>query len=161
MQFAWQVEFWHWWGLGLVLLILEVFLPGFVFLWMGIAAGITGFVLLLAPSLGWQYQIILFAVLSVTSIVLWRLWSGRRPIHTADPTLNRRAAQYVGRTFTLEVPIVNGRGHIHVDDSYWRVDGHDMPAGTPVRVVAADGVVLKVERAAGQIGGADTGPSTS
>ena len=161
MHLAWQAEFWHWWGLGLGLLILEVFLPGFVFLWMGIAAGITGFVLLLAPSLGWQYQIIVFAVLSVTSIVLWRRWSVKRPIHTDDPTLNRRAAQYVGRTFTLEAPIVNGRGHIHVDDSYWRVDGQDMPAGTPVRVVAADGVVLKVERAAAQISRSDTEHSTS
>jgi membrane protein implicated in regulation of membrane protease activity len=153
MHLAWHAEFWDWWGLGLVLLILEVFLPGFVFLWMGIASGITGLVLLFSPSLGWQYQIILFAVLPVASIALWRRWNGKRPIHTADPTLNRRAAQYVGRTFTLEAPIINGRGHIHVDDSYWRVDGQDMPAGTPVRVVAAEGVVLKVTPAAPQIRG--------
>jgi membrane protein implicated in regulation of membrane protease activity len=155
MNLAWQVEFWDWWGLGLALLILEVFLPGFVFLWMGIAAGVTGLVLMFAPALGWQYQIILFAVLSVGSIALWRRWSGKRPIHTADPTLNRRAAQYIGRTFTLEAPIVNGRGHIHVDDSYWRVDGQDMPAGSLVRVVAADGVVLKVEQVESQTSGSE------
>jgi inner membrane protein len=155
MNLSWQADFWDWWGLALVLLILEVFLPGFFFLWMGIAAGIAGLVLLFAPSLGWQYQIALFAVLSVASIALWRRWSGTRPIHTADPTLNRRAAQYVGRTFTLEAPIVNGRGHIHVDDSYWRVDGQDMPAGTPVRVVSAEGVVLKVEQARARKAGPD------
>jgi membrane protein implicated in regulation of membrane protease activity len=147
MNLSWQADFWDWWGLALVLLILEVFLPGFFFLWMGIAAGIAGLALLFVPSLGWQYQIALFAVLSVGSIALWRHWSGLRPLHTSDPTLNRRAAQYVGRSFTLETPIVNGRGHIHVDDSYWRVDGLDMPAGAVVRVVAAEGVVLKVEQA--------------
>ena len=45
----------------------------------------------------------------------------------------------------MEGPIVNGRGRIRVDDTYWRAEGQDQPAGARVRVVAVDGVVLKVE----------------
>ena len=43
-------------------------------------------------------------------------------------------------------PIVNGVGKLHVDDSQWRISGADVPAGTQVRVVAADGSTLRVER---------------
>ena len=36
------VEFWHWWALGGVLLIVEALVPGFVFLWLGVAASLVG-----------------------------------------------------------------------------------------------------------------------
>jgi inner membrane protein len=52
----------------------------------------------------------------------------------------------VGRTFTLNEPMVNGVGKLRVDDSQWRIAGVDAPAGTQVRVVAVDGATLKVER---------------
>ena len=60
------------------------------------------------------------------------------------PNLTRRAQQYIGRTFNLIEPIVNGTGKIHVDDSTWRVKGPDLPAGTHVRVTGVDGVVFIV-----------------
>jgi hypothetical protein len=40
-------------------------------------------------------------------------------VESDQPKLNRRGEQYVGRTFTLEEPIVNGHGKIRVDDSTW------------------------------------------
>jgi hypothetical protein len=52
----------------------------------------------------------------------------------------------VGRVFTLEQPIVNRQGKIRVDDSTWKIEGTDCTAGTNVRVVGVDGVVLKVQR---------------
>ena len=45
------IEFWHWWVLGVALIIVESLAPGFFFLWMGVAAGATGVLLLVAPSL--------------------------------------------------------------------------------------------------------------
>ena len=41
-----QIEFWNWWVVAVFLIGIEVFAPGAVFLWMGIAAAIVGFVLL-------------------------------------------------------------------------------------------------------------------
>ncbi len=142
-----QVEYWHWWSLGIVLLVLEAFAPGAIFLWMGIAAGVVGLVLLVAPAIAWQAQLIAFAALSVVAVVGWRLLQrGPRPRREAS-TLNRRGEQYVGRRFTLDQPIVNGDGKLRIDDTMWRVAGEDMAAGTTVRVVGADGVILKVQRA--------------
>ena len=67
------------------------------------------------------------------------------PVISDQPNLNRRGQQYVGRTFTLDEPIVNGLGKIHVDDSTWKIEGNDCPAGTKVKVTGVDGVILKVE----------------
>ena len=142
-----HLTYWHWWILALALLVLEVFAPGAVFLWMGVGAGIVGVILLLAPDLGWEYQLMIFAIFSVVSIAAWRTIIRKHPTETDKPSLNRRAEQYVGRVFTLSEPIVNGTGKIRVDDSSWKVSGEDCEANTRVKVVSVDGTILKVEHA--------------
>lgn len=139
------IEYWHWLVLGLLLAILEVFSPGVFFLWIGIGAGLTGLMVWLFPEIGWQWQLVVFAGLSVASIVVARNYLVRHPIESDQPALNRRGEQYVDRVFTLEQPIVNGSGKIRVDDSTWKVRGEDCAAGTRVRVCGVDGVVLLVE----------------
>ena len=142
-----ELEFWHWGVLGFSLLVVEMLLPtGFVLLWIGVSALIVGAVAWLAPALGWQVQLVLFGVLSVATFFVWKRLHPASPA-SDQPTLNRRGHSYVGRTFTLDAPIVNGVGKLHVDDSQWRITGADAEAGTQVRVVAADGNTLKVERA--------------
>ena len=143
----WQAGYWHWWVLGMVMLGVEVFAPGFIFIWLGAAAGIVGGLLYLDPGLRWQYQVLIFALTSLASILVSRAWLRPEATTTDQPALNRRAAHYLGRRFTLEEPIVNSRGRIHVDDSWWRVEGQDLPVGHLVQVVAVDGVVLRVEPA--------------
>jgi membrane protein implicated in regulation of membrane protease activity len=140
-----QLDFWHWWIIGIILIMLELFAPGAFFLWMGIAAGLVGVILLAAPEMGWQYQFIVFSFVSVVSIVLWRIYLNKHPIETDKPTLNRRGEQYVGRVFTLTVPIVDGVGKIKVDDTMWKIEGDDCDTGTKVKISEADGAVLKID----------------
>ena len=143
-----QIEFWNWWVVAVFLIGIEIFAPGAVFLWMGIAAAIVGVVLMLFPEMTWQIQMLIFAVLSLVSILVWRfVLRDRFPAPLPGRVLNRRGASYVGRTFTLKEPIVDGNGLLHVDDSRWKVEGEDLPAGTKVKVTGIDGTVLKVERA--------------
>jgi hypothetical protein len=145
MAFFSEISFWHWFILGIALTILEILAPGVVFLWLGIAAGATGLVMLGIDGLTWQAQTLVFAGLSVVSIVSGRLWLRRHPTATDHPTLNRRGEQHIGRVFTLDAPIVNGVGKIRVNDATWKVAGEDLPAGTRVKVVAVEGTVLRVE----------------
>jgi len=147
MEFVQQAEFWHWWIAAIVLLVIETFAPGAIFLWLGMAAGSVGLVLLVLPGLAWEYQFLIFALGTVLSAVGWRAYVKRHPAVSDRPALNRRGAQYVGRTFTLEEAIVNGHGKIRVDDSTWKVEGEDLPAGSRIRVTGVDGTVLKVEAA--------------
>jgi hypothetical protein len=142
-----EVEFWHWWVAAIVLIVVEVFAPGTVALWMAVSAAAVGLLLLAVPELTWQTQFIVFAVLSVATVIGWRTYQLRYPTVSDQPTLNRRGEQYVGRVFTLSEAIVNGTGKIHVDDTMWKVVGADLPEGTRVRVTGVEGTVLTVEPA--------------
>ena len=142
-----QLTYWHWFILAALLIILEVFAPGAFMLWIGIAAGVVGATLYFVPSMTWEYQLMLFSIAAVGSIIAWRGYRGTHPITTDEPTLNRRGAQYIGRTFTLEAPIINGIGKLRVDDSTWKIEGADCPAGSKVKVVGIDNTVLRVEAA--------------
>ena len=141
------LQFWHWLILGLALAVIEVLAPGTFFLWLGIAAGLTGLLVLAIPDVAWQLQLIVFGVLSIVSVGAGRAWLRRHPLKSEDATLNRRAEQHVGRVFVVEQPIVNGRGTIRVGDSLWRADGPDAPTGARVRVTGVSGTVLQVEKA--------------
>jgi hypothetical protein len=95
-------------------------------------------------------QILIFALFSVASIAAWRFYLVKHPTRSDQPRLNRRGEQYIDRTFTLSEPLENGQGRIRVDDSTWKIHGEDCPAGTRVRVVGVDGVVLQVVVIAGE-----------
>jgi membrane protein implicated in regulation of membrane protease activity len=138
------VQFWHWWVLGGLLVIVETFAPGFVFLWLGVAAGVVGSVLVVWPQAPLELQLLAFAGLSLASVFGWRRWQSSRPDRSEQPNLNRRAAHYVGRRVSLVEPIVNRRGRIRLADATWPVTGPDLPAGRVVEVIAADGAVLTV-----------------
>jgi membrane protein implicated in regulation of membrane protease activity len=140
-----HIDHWHWWILAVALLVLEAFAPGTFFMWMGISAGVVGLLVLVMPDVGWEYQVFAFSVLSVLSILMWRLYFGKHPVQTDQPSLNRRGEQYVGRSFTLSQPIINGSGKIHVDDTSWKIHGDDCASGSKVKVIGVDGVILKVK----------------
>ena len=144
--FNMTVDYWHWWILCGIFLLLEVFVSGFIFLWMAVAAGVVGVALVFIPEMDWKIQLVIFSVLSVASIALFRRYMAKNPTKTDQPELNRRSRQYIGRTFTLQQPIVNGVGKLHVDDTSWRIVGEDMPSGQKITVVDVDGVLLKGER---------------
>lgn len=139
-----QPTYWHWWVVAIGLLAVEMFVPGAFFLWMGFSAAAVGALLLLLPAMGFKVQLGVFAVLSIVAVAVARVYLRRRPLTSDEPTLNRRGAQYIGRVLTLNEGIVNGIGSVRLDDSTWRVQGPDAPAGTTVEIVRADGPVLTV-----------------
>ena len=139
---------WAWWVLGIVLLILEVLMPGVFLVWIGIAAIVTGALsLLLWESAFWTWhaQWLVFAVLSLVAVLVGRRIVSARGQASDQPNLNRRGQSLVGRTATLEQPIAEGRGRIRLDDTMWSVQGPDLPVGTRVRVTASNGRDLVVE----------------
>ncbi|HYH36690.1 MAG TPA: NfeD family protein [Azospirillum sp.] len=142
-----MIEFWHWWVIAVALAVVEIWAPGAAFLWLGAAAGMVGVVLLVYPGLGWEGELLLFAVLAIAAVLAGRAVYRRAGLRAAPNRLNRRAEQYIGTLHTLETAIVNGHGRAHVGDTSWSVQGPDLPAGATVRVVAVDGAVLKVEKA--------------
>lgn len=147
MEAVAALEYWHWLLGGLFLLVVEVALAGGTYLmWLGFAALATGVLsLLLGALLPWQLQLVVFGVLSVASVLLWRRYA--RDADTANaPVLNQRGYHHLGRVVPLEEPIVGGRGRVRIDDTLWVVRGSDAPAGAQVKIIAQDGNLFEVER---------------
>lgn len=137
---------WGWIVLGGALLALEIAAPGASLIWLGIAAILTG-LLTFAVALGWQVQVVVFAVLALLAVLVGRRLAPKPGQASDRPFLNRRTEAFVGRIFQLEQPIEGGIGAVRIEDTVWRVEGPDLPAGSAVRVVRAEGPVLFVEPA--------------
>jgi membrane protein implicated in regulation of membrane protease activity len=135
---------WNWLIFGVVLMALELLAPGVFLFWLGLAALLVGLLsFVVHPS--WQSQILMFAVFAAAAVPLWRRIARNGSAASAShPFLNKRADALVGRMFTLEKPIVDGAGTVRIDDTIWRVAGPDVPAGSRVRIVQADGASLTV-----------------
>lgn len=138
-----------WLGLGLLLVAAETLMPGAFLLWVGLAGAATGITVWALPASSGLVQMLIFAGYSVASVLISRQLIKAGPESSDQPLLNRRAEQLVGRTFPLDGAIANGHGKLKVGDALWTVSGADLPAGTAVTVVGVDGMILKVERAAG------------
>ena len=117
MEWINDIIYWHWLILAVALIILEILLPGAYFLWMGISAAAVGGAIFIFPEMPVLTQILIFAVLSVITVMIYKTHKKKNPVITVEPALNRRGEQYIGRSFTLSEPIVNGMGKVKVDDS--------------------------------------------
>ena len=138
----------HWWWLiaAIILGIVEIFAPGGFFIWIAGAAAVTGIAALLF-GMPIAFQLALFALLSLTAVMLGRRWYAANPVRSSDPLLNDRAARLLGETVVVVGAIENGQGRVKVGDSVWSARGPDAPVGAHVRVIGADGTCLRVEPA--------------
>ena len=141
------VKFAFWSIAALLLFAAEAMAPGAFMLWFGFAAAAMAVVVLALPELGWVWQAILFSLFAFISVVVYRKWFRGRGPRSDKPLLNQRANQLIGHVTALDQAIVNGRGRVQIADAFWVVEGPDLPAATTVRVVAVDGMTLKVQEA--------------
>ena len=141
----WEVVVWG--AVALLLFAAEALAPGAFMLWMGFAAAAVFVAVLAIPGIPLLVQVAAFVVLSFVSIQIYRKWFRHRARESDRPTLNRRAAQHVGRVVVLESAIVAGRGRVKIGDAFWVVEGPPLDVGRPVRSVGADGVSVQVEPA--------------
>jgi membrane protein implicated in regulation of membrane protease activity len=141
----WDVFAWA--AVALLLFAAEAMAPGAFMLWLGLAATVVFVAVWIVPGIPLLAQVAAFVVLSFVSIQVYRRWFRGREPQSDRPALNRRAAALVGQVVPLQAAIVNGRGRVQIADAYWDVSGPELPAGVPVRIVAADGMLLQVEAA--------------
>ena len=86
--------------LGLILLGIEVVVPGFFFLWFGIAAILIGVSALLIDW-PWQWQVLGFVVLSVIAALVGRRFAGNPDVDDRGPAPEPPGEPAAGRTFVL------------------------------------------------------------
>jgi len=128
---------------AVVLVILEVVLPGIFLLWLGLAALGTGLIMLLVV-LSFGLQVVLFSALAVISVgfAASRL---RRRVHSE---INRPESGLVGRVATA-MQFDGNEGRVRLGDSDWSarlLGAGSVVPGAHLRVEAVEGTVLLVRR---------------
>jgi inner membrane protein len=144
---------WHWLGVGIVLLTLEVAIGTFDLLWISIGAFVTALFALIVPEPigGWQGQLTFFGVMAIAFVISGRtLFKGLRNRATTHPNLNDRLAKMVGERGEAATDFDDGRGKVKIGDSVWlaqQMDGTAIAEGDKIVVAGADGTTLKVKPA--------------
>ncbi len=135
---------WQWLTLGGILLAAEMLGASGYLLWSGIAALLVSLLVWLVPF-SWEWQGLAFALLTILSAAGWYYWLKGRDRRHPPSSLNQRGNQLIGRQLMLQEALVDRTGHVRIGDSSWRVEASEnLPAGTPVTVIAVEGITLLI-----------------
>ncbi len=115
--------------------------------WAGIGLALFGIWHISRSEPGGWWYLAAGGTMLIADVLIDLVWAHPAVLGTDQPDLNRRPEQLVGRVLVVEEAIEGGRGKVRVGDTLWTVEGRDLPAGAQVRVRAARGTVLLVERA--------------
>ncbi|MEM0977661.1 MAG: NfeD family protein [Pseudomonadota bacterium] len=138
----------YWFGLALLLAIIEMAATMFVLIWPALAALVVSIMLVVRPEMSGEGQLIWFAVLSVVFTFVGRYLIRRYGDGGQElKGLNQRGHALVGRTAKVVDVAGSSEGAVQVGDTRWSaVWTKGVPEmDTSVRVVAVDGMRLKVE----------------
>jgi inner membrane protein len=114
--------------------------------WLGVGLGVVGaWHVNRSHREGW-WLVGLGAAFLIADVLIDLVWAHPSVSKSDQPYLNRPAAQIVGRVLVVAEAIDGGRGKVRVGDTLWPAEGPDLPAGAEVRVTAAKGTLLRVER---------------
>ncbi len=147
------ITVWHWLGLALVLLGLEIMLGTFDLLWVSGAAFLTSaWAALPLPAAlgGWQQELIFFAIVSLILLAVGRTVFAdfRKGTPSDRPDLNQRGKSMIGKSGIAVSDFAGGEGRVKIGDSSWLASiehGEVIKTGTTVKVVAINGTILQVE----------------
>ncbi len=134
---------------GVALLIAEIKIISHGVLTAGgvVAMVLGSFMLYDAPEVGFRvsWTVILPTVGATAALVVWAVSAGMRAMMRSPVT---GAAGMIGRVVVARSAL-GPEGQVQVDGEIWRAvsEGGAIPAGEKVRVMAVDGLTLKVSRA--------------
>jgi membrane protein implicated in regulation of membrane protease activity len=136
---------WLWLVGGVLLLIAEVIAPGFSLIFIGAAAIATGILASILP-IAVPVQLGIFALLALAAARFGgRRFYAARYDYSANPHLNDRVTQLLGRVVEVVEPVDRHNGRVRLGDSVWSARGGPAAIGDRVRIVDVEGNCLKVE----------------
>ena len=138
---------WKWMIIGVLLLVLEMLTGSMFLLWPAIAAVIVGVALFILP-IGWEMQLVLFAIVSALGL-FWgeKYLRPRLSNDSAADDLNDRSSRMVGTRVSAIGDFKLGKGRVKVDDTEWAasIEAGDPKAGDELRILTVSGASVTVE----------------
>jgi membrane protein implicated in regulation of membrane protease activity len=143
------MPWWGWMGIGMLLLAAELFIieADFYLVFLGVAAALTGLLGLAVPGMPDWLQWLAFAALSLVLMVLFRKRVYRLLRREVADLPNDMLSEHVALPEGLPV---DGSCRVDLRGSTWtarNVGTAPIVPGGKARVVAVEGITLKVEAA--------------
>lgn len=141
---------WYYWLIiGMLLILGEMLLPSFTLLWFGLAAMLTGLLLLIMPDLSLTIQLLFWAAASIVFTVLWfKLF---KPTMTDKTKAGISKEAVTGETgIVIKAPHDEIRGTVRFSmpllgaDEWEFICGQECQVGDRVEVVDVSGNTLVV-----------------
>ena len=138
-----------WIIVGIVIMSMELFLPGFILCFFGLGAVLTGLLKIFLP-LGINTQLVLFAVLSIVLLVSFRRYAqgyftGR--VSNTNPS-GAAMEMHTGETAIVTEDIIpnSPRGKVEFHGTSWNADADvEIKTGVKVTIVKRHDLTLKVK----------------
>jgi len=147
-----HIEWWHWMVLGVGLILLELALPAFFVIWFGLGALIVGGALAMIPALSLAAQVGLWILASVAFVVLW-FKVFKVQVHRTRVGLSE--GQFAGEVGLATRPLkpyqkgqIRFQKPILGSDVWEAIADEDIAVGERVHVLAVEGNILRVAKAA-------------
>ncbi len=140
---------WHWLGIALLFLVLELLTGTTYFLWLSLAAGVTTLWMFLPLPSPWPFQWFLFSVAAIVLTLMGHFLVRPRWMKADDEKLNQRGVRLVGQYVQAVETFTHGAGRVKVRDTEWsarltQTQGK-IRAGDVLIVRSVEGVTLIVE----------------
>lgn len=146
MEWLAEISAWHWASLAIILLVLETLGTAGFLIGSAIAAFLMAAIMAIAPEINWKWQLTIFSISAVVFSLIYLKRFANFNENTDQPNLNNRAAQLIGKRYTLKEAIINGQGRIQISDTFWKVScDYDLEATTQIEVIAVDSMTLIVK----------------
>lgn len=138
-------SYWYWLLAALLLLILEILVPGIFLLWIGLGAALVGLFLLLWPNAGPEWQLFALACSICLSVGAGLFWQ-RKLLRREPATVNRGLEEYLQQTAQVSQSFNQGHGRIRIDDSSWPARCEQpVDSGQLVKIIAIDNGLFVVQ----------------
>jgi membrane protein implicated in regulation of membrane protease activity len=135
-----------WFIIGLVLLLLELVMPGFVIFFFGVGAWITALLCLFTDP-GINVQVVVFAVSSVLTLIIFRRMIKNKFIYNKDDRSEAVEDEFTGKE---AIAIADFRpdktGKVEFKGTSWNAESEsEIKAGQIVVIIEKENIKLIVE----------------
>jgi membrane protein implicated in regulation of membrane protease activity len=135
-----------WFILGLILLLMELVLPGFVIFFFGVGAWITALVCLFSNP-GINLQVVIFAVTSLLALLAFRKMIQNKFIYNKNDRSEEVEDEFTGKEAIAVADFDSEKkGKVEFKGTSWKAESHShIHAGQTVIILEKDNFKLIVE----------------
>ena len=136
-----------WFILGIIFLVLEMIMPGFVIFFFGVGAWLTSLVLLFVP-LNLNVQLIIFLVTSLVCLFALRKYIQRTFLgNKQDDEIDSVLASGGEQAIVTEAIIPPAQGKVKYSGTNWTaISETEIAEGEVVTIQSQDGLLMKVRK---------------